>query len=693
MGRGFFAGSLWGGVIGVITIALASQLIGWRDLSSGDPAAVATAEPESNTETATTQETVAQTDETSDDPVGETTDQASAETADGSDDASAETASAEVPAESEEQPQPEAVVEAPEAPTAQSGEETADVVISNETIGEAADSVASDAPALSDATEPDTAEVTTPEITDVAAEAPDIQVAAVEGITAPGEGDAPALSTSTDTQPSISSVAVTEAAEPDSPVQNGLEAPAAPETVAEPLPGPAPRPTGVGEAPDAPTPGAAPLTLAESDGLDEPSDQSDILIVAEAPPEPLPEPEPEPVVEAETETVEEADAEPADDAENETVIAETDDAPQNATTDTARVDTETADASETDQMAVTTEDAATTESTATDEPVTAEAETAPASTEEVEPEPIVIGSAPESASDETDTTEIAAAPQTTEELPRVLRIGEGDGNSLIQRGSVARLPGIGQTAPEPEESVEDTDVAETDVTDETSMEETPADALRRFAQDFEAPEDLPLVSVVLIHTGGDPGALSTLSLPVSFAVDAGLPNATDIANAYRAAGREVVMIPSLPPRARPSDVEQALQINLQTVPEAVALMDSPDASFQGDRQAMAQVVEAAAETGHGLLTFPRGLNSAQQLAARSAVPAGLIFRDLDRQNATRGAISRSLDQAVLRAGPDTAVILVARTERNTLEALQDWAGGGRAASVALVPVSTALIGR
>ena len=38
--------------------------------------------------------------------------------------------------------------------------------------------------------------------------------------------------------------------------------------------------------------------------------------------------------------------------------------------------------------------------------------------------------------------------------------------------------------------------------------------------------------------------------------------------AYRAAGREVVMIPSLPERARPQDVEQAMQANLRAVPEA-----------------------------------------------------------------------------------------------------------------------------
>jgi uncharacterized protein len=106
-------------------------------------------------------------------------------------------------------------------------------------------------------------------------------------------------------------------------------------------------------------------------------------------------------------------------------------------------------------------------------------------------------------------------------------------------------------------------------------------------------------------------------VPVSFAVDAGLVEAGTIADAYRAAGREILIVPTLPPGAAATDVEVALQVNLDVIPEAVALMDLPEGGFQAEREAVAQVVSAASATGHGLVTFPRGLNMAQQMAERA----------------------------------------------------------------------------
>ena len=220
-------------------------------------------------------------------------------------------------------------------------------------------------------------------------------------------------------------------------------------------------------------------------------------------------------------------------------------------------------------------------------------------------------------------------------------------------------------------------------------------ALQAFASDFDNPAGTPVLSVVLIQTGSEPLSSDILaSLPehISFAIDAGDPAAASLAQAYRTAGREVVMIPSLPQGATPQDVEQALRVNFDTVPEAVALMDISGESFQTDRAAVQQVVDVVAASGHGLITFPRGLNAAHQQAQRVGVPTGLIFRSLDGDNETQEQIRRTMDRAAFRARQNDGVILVGTTADLTLAAIVEWALGNRATSVAIAPVSAALSG-
>jgi polysaccharide deacetylase 2 family uncharacterized protein YibQ len=223
---------------------------------------------------------------------------------------------------------------------------------------------------------------------------------------------------------------------------------------------------------------------------------------------------------------------------------------------------------------------------------------------------------------------------------------------------------------------------------------SPDNALQAYSAPFDSTSDIAIVSVVLVVPPGGTvsvDALAALPFPASYAIDALDPDASETAAALRAAGRELLMIPSLPEGATPTDVEVALQANLAVVPEAVAFIDLPEASFQADRTATAQVIAAASATGHGLVTFPRGLNTAQQIARRDGVPAGLVFRDLDGEGEDPGTIYRTLDQAAFRARQEGAVILVGRARPETLAVLTEWALGTRAASVSLAPVSAAIL--
>jgi uncharacterized protein len=285
---------------------------------------------------------------------------------------------------------------------------------------------------------------------------------------------------------------------------------------------------------------------------------------------------------------------------------------------------------------------------------------------------------------EPDVAQAPAAPETPTEAalaPRDTGIPT-PGFSGAAGVRVNRLPTIGDGSPAPE-AVE--------VEAEVPAQPVAATALVRNAIPFQNPGLAPVVAIVLLHDAPILPADGTgrdLAVPVSFAVDAGLLEAGEIADAYRAAGREIVLVPTLPPGAAPADVEVALQVNFDVIPEAVALMDLPDGGFQAERQAVAQVVAAISATGHGLVTFPRGLNMAQQLADRAGVPARPVFRMLEAGDTD--AALRTLDQAAFRARQEGTIILVGQAEPATVEAIRRWAEANRAGDVLFAPISAAL---
>ncbi len=263
--------------------------------------------------------------------------------------------------------------------------------------------------------------------------------------------------------------------------------------------------------------------------------------------------------------------------------------------------------------------------------------------------------------------------------PRVLRPGEGGLRSN-------RLPTIGgESATMAEEPAEDQAVDEVDEN---------APAIERFAVPFENPEGRPLMAVILLpDPAADATQIATLPFPVSYAVDASRADATERMRAIRAAGYEVVLLAPLPEDASPRDAEVAFESYLAAVPEAVAVLDSRAAVFQSGRLLASQVADILADTGHGMITYARGLNSAIQVAEREGIPAALVFRDIDGSGQDAAAVKRFLDQAAFRAGQLKRVVLVARNRPETIRALVEWSLGNRARTVTLAPISAVLLGR
>ncbi|QXT38699.1 divergent polysaccharide deacetylase family protein [Gymnodinialimonas ceratoperidinii] len=335
-----------------------------------------------------------------------------------------------------------------------------------------------------------------------------------------------------------------------------------------------------------------------------------------------------------------------------------------------------------------------------------------------EPEPEQVP-APEPEMPETEavaaaeaSAEVAEEPETADAGPNVPLVDietpsfptvvdvEAVGGALPSVGAAAasgsRLPQIAPIAtPEAAD-----DAAEASTEGEAPVSETVISAevlpaIQRFAADFDPTEARPLMAVVLIDDPENPMDLDTLSgfsFPVAFAVDPLAPDAEARAAAFRAAGFEVVILGTvIVDGATASDIEVALAGAQEILPEAIAVMDTPEGRIQGDRPVLDATVAALSRSGHGLLAFPRGLNAAEQTAAREGVPGATVFRSLDDEDQRATVITRFLSRAAFAAAQEGTVIVVGRTRPDTVTALFSWALSGRTEAVALAPLSATML--
>jgi polysaccharide deacetylase 2 family uncharacterized protein YibQ len=282
----------------------------------------------------------------------------------------------------------------------------------------------------------------------------------------------------------------------------------------------------------------------------------------------------------------------------------------------------------------------------------------------------------------------AAAPAAPA-VPRILRPAAPDAAAGAR--TLPQIVAPGRVEPQPAPEAEETVAAEAGP--EQAEEETPA--IVAHAAPFDATETRPLIAVVLIDEPDarlDISALTDFTFPVAFAVDPMRPDAAERAAAYREAGFEVLMLGSaIPEGATATDTEVALAAARLAVPEAVALLDTTDSRIQSDRAVLEAAVGAIAREGQGLVAFPRGMNTAEQMAARVDVPAATVFRLLDDEDQRATLITRFLARAEFAAVQEGAVIVAGRTRPDTVTALYSWALGARNEGVAIAPVSAVLL--
>lgn len=316
-----------------------------------------------------------------------------------------------------------------------------------------------------------------------------------------------------------------------------------------------------------------------------------------------------------------------------------------------------------------------------------EAETPPAADQ---PEIPSVAEAPE-------IPPVAEAPETAESDAPATDSGTRPAIGTPAVTLTDRDSGVTVNRPGSATATEDSQQAQAEAVENEAVPESTVPPLEAYAQPYPPTDGKPLMGIVLIDDGsgltsGAQGlaALRSFPYPLSFAVDASKPDAAERMALYREAGFEVVAMVGLPEGAQPSDAETTFNVVLPRLDQVVAVLEAPDGGFQASRDLSDQITAILADTGHGLITQDKGLNTMPKLARKEGVPADPIFRDFDSSGQSATVIRRFLDQAAFKAGQEGAVIMLGRLRPDTISALLLWGLQDRASSVALVPVSAVL---
>ncbi len=284
---------------------------------------------------------------------------------------------------------------------------------------------------------------------------------------------------------------------------------------------------------------------------------------------------------------------------------------------------------------------------------------------------------------EPDTESSAQATPVSADTPIILPVPKID--NPVAGVVTNRLPSVTAPAAEPaKDAVEDAVVDAAEV-----------GALRAYAASYEGAPAAGQLSVILIDSGEDGMArdeLVKLGFPFSIAIDPATPDAAQVAAEYRAAGIEVLaMLGDLPVSAAPGDVAVALEGYFGVLTEAIAVLDPLDGRIQSNRSLLQPVLGTIRDTGHGLVTYDRGLNTAQQAARREGIAAATVFRLLDAELEEGPKIKRYLSRAAFSAAKDGSVVVLGRSYPETVKALLEWSLDEKGGDLAIVPVSQVML--
>lgn len=226
-------------------------------------------------------------------------------------------------------------------------------------------------------------------------------------------------------------------------------------------------------------------------------------------------------------------------------------------------------------------------------------------------------------------------------------------------------------------------------------------ALEMNATQYEA-TGRPLLGVILLDVGAkglSVDKLKKLNAPLTIAILADAPDASERALAYSAAGFEVIAMASddrnaaLNQALNSAQIQNALDVIFTNVPNAIGLLDSKQANIQKNSRTAKAIMKGFVDTGHGLITYDKGLNSVDRVARAAGVRTAKVARTLDANSENKAIMVRYLDRASLDAGRDGAAIILGTTAKSTVAIIAVWLLSSKGKNVSLAPASAVLLGR
>jgi len=218
---------------------------------------------------------------------------------------------------------------------------------------------------------------------------------------------------------------------------------------------------------------------------------------------------------------------------------------------------------------------------------------------------------------------------------------------------------------------------------------------QRFAAKFTNPEHKPLFSVMLVDGGGpqvDREALAALPFPVTFALDATAPDTAMAAALYRKAGHEVVLSSDglLTAYGLTSELAAVQSVPVESL-QALGQLWPSKAKALSERAALQEMIGAIKAQGQAFVLWESEESLAAQMVQREQIAHALVFRRLDGAGESISVMRRYLDRAAFKAVQDGGVLVAGNAARaETLAALLEWSVEGRAATIALAPLSALL---
>lgn len=275
--------------------------------------------------------------------------------------------------------------------------------------------------------------------------------------------------------------------------------------------------------------------------------------------------------------------------------------------------------------------------------------------------------------------------------------------------SIVLLDPTPELQPEPEADSEDQEIViepeAAPVEEDVVLNDAPAppefngNAFAEFAVEYQAPDDGPLLAIILEDVGSEGVSLEDLQsfgAAVTFAVPSGLERAQWREAAFRESGFEVVVLgvgsegPVFSQKTNEVSVPHIIEEVLNAVPGAVALIDPAGGDIYRNPRLVSTLASELGNTGRGLLFHEKfGVNRALEAANSSGIPSRSILRIIDETRDSAN-IRRALDRASLDASKSGAAIVYGRTYPETVATILPWMLGNSARAVNLAPLTATM---